>query len=97
MGGHFLCPRSKCEHSEHVVWYSQQTVNIKSPHILQQCFKIFKIFILIENSHIFIPIFRVLKYIHIEFVCNDIFTIVVWALTHQLMNMPSLFVVWHLV
>ena len=75
----------------------QTTVNIKSPHILRQCFKIFKIFIPIENSRIFIPIFRVFKYIYTEFICKDIFTIVVWALTRQLMNMPSLFIVQHLV
>ena len=62
--------------------YTQQTVvNIKSPHILRQCFKIIKIFIPIENSHIFIPIFRVFKYIYTEFICKDIFTIVVWVLT----------------
>ena len=62
----------------------QTTVNIKSPHILRQCFKIFKIFIPIENSRIFIPIFRVFKYIYTEFICKDIFTIVVWVLTRQL-------------
>ena len=38
---------------------------------------IIKIFILIEDSHIFIPIFRVFKYIYRGFICKGIFTIVV--------------------
>ena len=65
----------------------QTAANIKSLHILWQYFKIFKIFIQIWISHIFIPIFRVFKYLYKDFICKEIFTIVVWALT--CMNMPG--------
>src|ERR1700689_245269 len=59
---------------------TQQTmVNIKPLHILQRCFKMLKILIPIENSCIFIPKFRVFRHIYMDFICKDIFTIVVWA------------------
>src|ERR1700683_5383421 len=34
-------------------------------------------------------VLRVFKYIYMDFICKDIFTIVVWVLTRQLMNMKS--------
>ena len=61
-----------------------------------QSFKIFRIFRWIANSHKFISIFRTFQYIHTDFIWKGIFRIVIWALTHQLTNMPSLFIVQHL-
>jgi hypothetical protein len=38
-----------------------------------------------------------LEYICTDFIWKGIFRIVIWALTRQLTNMLSLFIVWHLV
>ena len=46
----------------------QTVVNIKSPHILWQSFKMFNIFRPIVDSHIFIPIFRIFWWICPDFI-----------------------------
>ena len=86
--------RARVLPSQMALFKWQTMVNINPPHILWQSFEIFR---WIANSHKFISIFRTFQYICTDLIWKSIFRIVIWALTCQLMNMPSLFIVWHLV
>ena len=74
----------------------QTTVNIKSPHILPQSFKLLRIFRLIVNSCTCKVIFRNFQHIWTNFISKGLFKTVAWILTCQLTNMPAflLFNIW---
>src|ERR1700691_4952062 len=74
----------------------QTAMNIKSPHILPQSFKLLRIFRPIVNSCMCKVIFRIFQHICMNFISKGLFKIVAWTLTRQLMNMPAflLFNIW---
>src|ERR1700692_233755 len=71
----------------------QTAVNIKSPHMYWQSFIIFSILKLVCDCRIFVTLFRIFQYICADCIYFNNRLNFAQALTCQLKDMPSIFIV----